>query len=197
MLRSILQVVSAVLVMALGIYIIVLPDNFLAVVTAAFALYVAFDGIRTLAAGVRFRHLPGKIVIPAFVKGLVNLVLGLLLAFFAVRNRDSLAKWMVYVIAIDILATSVVDCVELFFLSRAHEETGALGVNTALSAILAILLMIFPSITSTVFFSVAGAIVFACGVLLLYAQVNAWLVRKRYKEHKKRSLQRHTDIYDD
>lgn len=197
MLRTVLQVISAALIMALGIYIIVLPGNFLAAVALALSLYMVFDGIRSLLTGLRFRHLAFRLVLPAFIKGGFNLLLGLVLTLVVLRNRQSLALWLVYLIAADLLLTAAVDGLECFFLHKAREDRGSLLVDAVFSAVLSVLLFIFPSITASVFFSVAGAVVFAGGVLLLYSQINSWVVRRRYQNHRKEVLQRHTDIYDD
>ena len=197
MVRLVLHAISSALIMALGIFIIVRPDNFLAVVTAAFALYLAVDGVRTLLATFRFRQLSRRIVLPAYIKGGVNVALGIALVVIAVRHRADFSKWLVYLIAADFLLTAVVDAIEFWLFRKAKEDTGAIGMNAVLSLVLSILLFIFPSISASVFFSVFGALVFSCGAVMLYALINGILVKRRFQRLKKETLQRHTDIYDD
>ena len=197
MVRLVLHAISSALIMALGIFIIVRPDNFLAVVTAAFALYLAVDGVRTLLATFRFRQLSRRIVLPAYIKGGVNVALGIALVVIAVRERADFSKWLVYLIAADFLLTAVVDAIEFWLFRKAKEDTGAIGMNAVLSLVLSILLFIFPSISASVFFSVFGALVFSCGAVMLYALINGILVKRRFQRLKKETLQRHTDIYDD
>ena len=197
MFRIVTLLISALLMMFLGIYIIISPSDFLAVVVSIFALYIIFDGIRGIVSSIRFRALPGNIRIPVLSKGIINTLLGAVLVFLAVSRSDSLPSFFIYIVAVDFLLTGIVNLFDYVMLSRQGIRIGTLGIETVLAFVLALLLFIFPSITATVVFSISGAVIFSAGVVMAYAVISGMINRKKLDDAAKMTEQKHTDVYDD
>ena len=90
--RAIGYFVAGLLLIAIGVFMIVSPDSFLTIGTAMFAVYMIFDGCRSLYAFFKYRSIPRGVRSAVLSKGIINIVLGIIVIALTVINPSVVGK---------------------------------------------------------------------------------------------------------
>ena len=187
--RYIPMIMSALLLISLGLYILLSPpESIVSVVVAAFGLYLAFDGFRTLLMRHRIGESIGSSLSGMLLgKGLADAVVGLVILLVALAFPGAILRFLVYIAAAAFLLTGIADLVDLIWLSRLDIPSGSVGLETVLSFVFALILFIFPNILPTVLLTIVAAVLFASGVVMIYGAISsACYARRLRKELEKR-----------
>ncbi len=166
--------ISGLLMIFIGLYMIIRPNGFLTVVISAFGIYLIIDGVRTMLAVQRLREMLGvRIRGLSTGKALLNMIAGIITVIIAIAAPSLIPTVLVYIIALAFLITGCVDLADLIFLSRSSVQYGGLGLETVLSFVFAIILFLFPNFLTGVVMTLFAAILFASGALMLYGAISA------------------------
>ena len=177
---------SGLLMIFVGIYMIVRPDDFQAVVMAILGLYVVFDGVRSVISAVRYRTVfPSAIRTAALIKAVINVLLGLVVILIAFIKPTLLLTVVIYIVAADFLLTAVINFANSIALSRLGIGFGSLGLEAVLSFLFSLILFMFPGFIGSVVMTVFAALLFAAGAVMVFAAVNGIVMQRRFREIEK------------
>ena len=84
--RFIYYLISGLLVLALGIFMILKPNAFADAAIIIFAIYLIIDGARSLFYFFRVRKLARALGISLTAKGFLNLILGIIIMIIAINT---------------------------------------------------------------------------------------------------------------
>ena len=133
--------ISGLLMIFIGLYMILRPSGFLSVVISAFGIYLIIDGVRTLLGAYRLKDIFGKgIRSVSMGKALLNMIAGIVVIIIAVAAPSLIPTMLVYLVAAAFVITGIVDVIELVVLSRAEIPAASLGLETILSFVFAIII---------------------------------------------------------
>lgn len=168
--------ISGLLMIIVGAYMILRPDDFMSVVISLLGLYIVFDGIRSIISLVRYRTFFSSVVRSmAIIKGSLNTLLGAVIIVLAITNPMILLDIVIYIVAVDFLVTAVINFTDCMVLSRLDIGFGSLGLESVISFIFAIILFLFPGFIGSVIMTLLAAIILASGAVMLYAAIMRFL----------------------
>lgn len=155
-------IISGVLLIAAGIFMLVKPESVVKIAVIAFGVYTVLEGLSALLVSSRIKEVRG-IFRANLIKALINLFVGILVVYFAaVSTGAQVASWVVYLIAINLLLSSLTEFLELAYVRKNGFETYGLSTGALLSIIFAIIMFLFPTfINNTFFMIVAICLIFA------------------------------------
>ena len=177
---------SGILMLFVGIYMIVRPDDFQAVVMAILGIYIVFDGVRSLVSLMRYRSIfsPAVRTIDG-IKTVVNIILGLVVILIAFMRPTLLLTVVIYIIASDFLLTGIFNFINCMALSRLGMMFGSLGLEAVLSFLFAIILFMFPGFVGSVVMTLFAAILLASGAVMVFAAVSSLIFQYRLSKMDK------------
>lgn len=175
--------ISGLLMIFIGLYMILRPSGFLSVVISAFGIYLIIDGVRTLLGAYRLKDIFGKgIRSVSMGKALLNMIAGIVVIIIAVAAPSLIPTMLVYLVAAAFVITGIVDVIELVVLSRAGIPAASLGLETVLSFVFAIILFLFPNFLTGVIMTLFAAILFASGAMMIYGSVSSMVYAHKYRK---------------
>lgn len=163
--RAIGYFVAGLLLIAIGVFMIVSPDSFLTIGTAMFAVYMIFDGCRSLYAFFKYRSIPRGVRSAVLSKGIINIVLGIIVIALTVINPEIVMTVLVYVVAAAFLLAGLINLADFIFLRRAGIRMGLLGMESFLEIAIAALMFFFPMMIGSFAFYLAAAAIIAFGAV--------------------------------
>ena len=177
---------SGALMLFVGIYMIVRPDDFQAVVMAILGIYIVFDGVRSLVSLMRYRSIfsPAVRTIDG-IKTVVNIILGPVVILIAFMRPTLLLTVVIYIIASDFLLTGIFNFINCMALSRLGMMFGSLGLEAVLSFLFAIILFMFPGFVGSVVMTLFAAILLASGAVMIFAAVSSLIFQHRLSKMDK------------
>ena len=159
---------SGLLMVFIGAYMIIRPDDFLSVVISLLGIYIVFDGVRSVISLLRFRS-----YFPSFVK----IVLGIVIIALAISNPSALLSAVIYIVAAAFFITAVINFTDCIALSRLGIGYGSLGLESIVSFIVSLILFIFPHFVGSVIMTLFSAIILSSGAVLVYAAILRFMRR--------------------
>lgn len=155
-------IISGVLLIAAGIFMLVKPESVVKILVIAFGIYTVLEGLTALLSSSRLKEVRG-IFRANLIKALINLFIGILVVYFAaVSTGAQVASWVVYLIAINLLLSSLTELLELVYIKKSGFETYGLSTGAMLSIIFAVIMFLFPTFINNTFFTiVAVCLIFA------------------------------------
>ena len=171
--------ISGILMVFVGGYMILRPDDFLSVVISILGLYIVFDGIRSIVSLVRYRTFFSSAVrTMAIIKAVLNTVIGVMIIVLAFANPSIILDIVVYIAATAFLLTAVINFIDCLVLSQADVGYGTLGLESVISFIASIMLFAFPGFIGSVIMTLFAAIILAAGAVMVYAAIMRYVAGK-------------------
>ena len=169
---------SGLLMVFIGAYMIIRPDDFLSVVISLLGIYIVFDGVRSVISLLRFRsYFPSFVKTLAAVKTVLNIVLGIVIIALAISNPSALLSAVIYIVAAAFLITAAINFTDCIALSRLGIGYGSLGLESIVSFIVSLILFIFPHFVGSVIMTLFSAIILSSGAVLVYAAILRFMRR--------------------
>ena len=178
--------VSGVLMLLIGLYMIIRPETFLTVVIALFGIYEAIDGLRSFIAIRRVNDVFGSVLrTVSYSKSVISMVVGLIVIIIAILAPNLIPTVIIYVIAASFLLAGVVNRIDLFAFSKNGLPFGPLGLETVLSLVFALILFLFPNVLTGIVLTVFAAVIFAGGAVMIYGAISAMIHAGRGNDSSK------------
>ena len=171
--------ISGLLMIFVGLYMILKPSGFLTVVISVFGIYLALDGVRTLISAQRLGSALGRFRSVLIGRALLSMLVGLIVIIAAIAAPTLIPTLLVYIIAAAFLVAAAVDLADLLVMKKAGIPSGSLGLETLLSFVFSLLLFLFPHFLTGVVMTVFAAILFASGAVMAYGAVSAMIYSRK------------------
>ncbi len=176
--------ISGLLMIFIGLYMIIRPSGFLTVVISAFGIYLVIDGVRTLLASYKLKDVLWQSIRNVSMgKALLNMIFGIITIIIAIAAPTLIPTVLVYIIAAAFLITGIVDLVDLIFLSNRSVMVSGLGLETILSFVFAVILFLFPNFLTGAVMTLFAAILFASGALMIYGAISSAVYSRKFRKH--------------
>lgn len=180
--RAISCFLSAAFFIILGFLMLINPNAIVKIAVIAFGIYTAAEGIYSLVEAFKLRKYR-NIFLTSWIKMFINLFIGLAVLILAARSEGaSIANWIVYLIAFDLLLSAIVEIVELAVIRSKGVKGIGLPLPTFVSIVISVLMFLFPSIINKTIFILVAVIFLAIGAFALLAGVLAFKGRKNASE---------------
>lgn len=165
-------IVSGILLIALGIFMLCMPASVLKVAVIAFGVYTILEGLFSFIASFSVRNLK-NIFMTSMIKALVNLFIGILVIYLAASSSAAaVADWVVYLIAANLLLSALAELLEDHVLRKAGLTMFGLSSGAILSLIFALVMFLFPQFVNATFFTVLAVILIVSGICAIL-----WTIR--------------------
>ena len=184
--RAIGYFIAGLLLIFIGAFMIISPSRFLAIGTAMFAVYMIFDGGRSLYAFFRYREIVRGVRAAMLSKGIINLILGILIIVMTIINPDIVMTVLVYIVAAAFLYTGLINLADYIVMRRSALRVGLLGMESALEIAIAALMFFFPMMLGSFAFSLAGAAFIAFGTVFIVSAFWSLKVASIVRDAEKR-----------
>ena len=172
--------ISGLLMIFVGLYMILKPSGFVTVVFSVFGIYLALDGVRTLISAQRLGSALGRFRSVLIGRALLSMLVGLIVIIAAIAAPTLIPTLLVYIIAAAFLVAAAVDLADLLVMKKAGIPSGSLGLETLLSFVFSLLLFLFPNFLTGVVMTVFAAILFASGAVMAYGAVSAMIYSRKF-----------------
>lgn len=182
-------IISGALLVACGIFMLVRPESVVKIAVIAFGVYTALEGLSALYVSARLKQISG-LFRANLIKALINLFIGILVVYFAAASTGAeVASWVVYLIALNLLLSSIAEFIELRLVKKSGYETYGLSTSALLSIIFAIVMFLFPTfINNTFFLIIAICLIFAGFTSMLWGYRLIKIFRSYEKTEKKEKI---------
>lgn len=168
-------IVGSLLIIALGVVLIAFPAAAVKVAVIGFGIYTILEGAFALSVSFRLKEVD-RLFFINMVKALINLFIGILVVYFAATAPGStVADWVVYIIAIDLLLSALTELFELHLIRKAGLPFYGLPSGAGLSVVFAVVMFIFPSLVSSVVPAIIGSCLIVAGVFSILWSVRMYL----------------------
>lgn len=172
---------------ALGIFMWARPNTFVNVIAVAFSLYLAFSGFKSLFFYFKLKNKSSKAISNSvLIKALVNLVIGILSMVIIFTKKEAVLNFLVYLIAADLIVSSLVDLVDFFMIRKAKLELvySSLSLQAALGLVFGILFIVFPQFVGHAGLTIIAVIFIAIGIIISCYAAHLYLLTKALKSQK-------------
>lgn len=176
------------MILALGIFMWARPNTFANLIALVVALYILFDGARSLYFYLKVRKKSSKAISNTILsKALLNILISVSALVISYVNREAILNIVVYLIAIDLIAAALIDLADYFLIKKAKMEMlySSLGVQAALGLVFGALFIIFPQFVGKTGITIIALIVIVAGVIALSYGVHLVMMIKALKNYKK------------
>ena len=185
--RAIGYLIAGLLLIFIGAFMIVSPGKFLAIGTAMFAVYMIFDGGRSLYAFFRYTGISRGVRSAVVSKGIVNLLLGIAVIILTIASPDIVMTVLVYIVAADFLLTGLINLADFLVMRKAGLRLGLLGMESGLEIAIAALMFFFPMMMGSCAVSLAGAAIIAFGAIAVVSCFWSLRVASAMREAERRA----------
>lgn len=183
--RFIYYLISGLLVLALGIFMIMQPDAFADAAIIIFSVYLIADGIRSLIYFLKVRKLAKALGVSLTAKGFVNLILGLIILIIALSHPSSTLTALVYVAATGFFIDALFDLVDFFITKKYSIAYSTAGMEALISIAIGTVLCLFPAaIGKLSIYLIAGVVLIVGTMLVSYGVHSLSISRLRSKIEK-------------
>lgn len=183
--RFIYYLISGLLVLALGIFMIMRPDTFADAAIIIFSLYLIADGIRSLIYFFKVRKLAKALGISLTAKGFVNMILGLIILIIALSHPSSTLTALVYVAAAGFYVDALFDLVDFFITRKYSIAYSTAGMEALISIAIGTVLCLFPAaIGKLSIYLIAGIVLIVGTMLVSYGVHSLSIARLRSRIEK-------------
>ncbi len=175
--------ISGLLMIFVGLYMLTNPDGFLTVVISVFGIYLAFEGVKSIFSYFSYRDSLGRRLRSALLaKAAVNIALGLITVIIAAVSPSLIPTVIIYLAAAAFILDGAVDLLDLMSLSKLGITVPALGLETLLSFVFALILFLFPRFLTGIVMTLFAAVLFASGVLMIYGSVSSMIYARKLRK---------------
>ncbi len=163
--KWIIQLLIALVVIALGIFILVREDMFKQVFVMALGLVAIVTGITSLATMNRYsfgKYNHGT----TLVKGVLGLIIGVLALIMPLATGEAVWTVIIYLLAAQMLIAAIVMLTDAVAVRSAGFPAAPLVTEGIISLVLAVILFIFPRDVADLIVTILGITVIVVGVTL-------------------------------
>lgn len=179
--KYISRIISAILLIALGIFMLIKPASVLKVAVIAFGIYTIIEGLFSFIASFSVRKLKNIFLI-SVIKALVNLFIGILVIYLAgSSSAETVADWVVYLIAANLFLSALAELVEDQIVRKAGLPVFGLSSGALLSLIFSVIMFLFPQFVNATFFTIIAIILIVLGIFTIIWSGRMIKVRKNVK----------------
>lgn len=176
------SLISAILVVALGVFVLLRPLMFMKIVVVLFGSYTAIEGLGSFFSILRRKLFDGYFMVTA-IKALINLAIGAVVVYFAITVPGfKVVSWVVYLIAIDLVFSAIVNIVDMVMLRKIGLGYSLIGSGVLFSLLFALLLFIFPAIIGTTAMTVIGIVLILFGCMMGFTSLWTYHHMKELKK---------------
>lgn len=173
--RWIIQLLAALLIVILGIFILVRQDLFRQILIIALGIVAIVTGISSLATMNRYKF--GKFNhTTTLVKGVLGIIIGVLAVIMPLATGEKVWIVLLYVLAAQLLISSLVMLTDSIAVRAAGFPASPLVTEGLASLVLAVVLFVFPRGVADLLITIFGITVIVVG---LTVGLLAWFMRKR------------------
>ena len=115
-------------------------------------------------------------------KAAVNIALGLITVIIAAVSPSLIPTVIIYLAAAAFILDGAVDLLDLMSLSKLGITVPALGLETLLSFVFALILFLFPRFLTGIVMTLFAAVLFASGVLMIYGSVSSMIYARKLRK---------------
>lgn len=182
---------SGLLLIALGILFILAPAAVVKIGVIAFGIYNIIEALTALVTSYKFKNISG-IVRFNLVKTLINLFISILVVYFAaISPGASVASWVVWLIAANLLLTGISEVAETYVIKKSgFDQIFYYGSSGWLYIVFAILMFIFPNFINSTVLLILGAVIITSGIFVILWSIKLWSVMRKFSENEKNSRSR-------
>ena len=163
--RWIIQLLIALVVVVLGIFMLVREDLFKQILVMALGLVAIVTGITSLATMHRYSF--GKFNQgTTLVKGVLGLIIGVLAVVMPLAVGEAIWTVLIYLLAAQMLIAAVVMLTDAVAVRSAGFPAAPLVTEGLISLVLAVILFIFPRDVADLLVTILGITVMVVGVTL-------------------------------
>ena len=161
----IVQLLVAIAVVLLGIFILIRQDLFKQVFIIALGLVAIITGITSLATMNRYSF--GKFIHGStVVKGVLGIIVGVLAVIMPIATGEAVWTVIIYILAAQMLIAAIVMLMDSFAVRSAGFPAAPLVVEGIVSLIFAIILFLFPRDIANLLVTILGVIVIVVGLTI-------------------------------
>ena len=184
--KYISYIASGLLLIALGILFILAPAAVVKIGVIAFGIYNIIEALTALVTSYKFKNISG-IVRFNLVKTLINLFISILVVYFAaISPGASVASWVVWLIAANLLLTGISEVAETYVIKKSgFDEIFYYGSSGWLYIVFAILMFIFPNFINSTVLLILGAVIITSGIFVILWSIKLWSVMRKFSENEK------------
>ena len=173
--RWIIQLLAALLIVILGIFILVRQDLFRQILIIALGIVAIVTGISSLATMNRYKF--GKFNhTTTLVKGVLGIIIGVLAVIMPLATGEKVWIVLLYVLAAQLLISSLVMLTDSIAVRAAGFPASPLVTEGLVSLVLAVVLFVFPRGVADLLITIFGITIIVVG---LTVGLLAWFMRKR------------------
>ena len=183
-------VISGILLLTTGIFVLVSPSMVIKVAVIIYGIYTIIESIYALALTWKIRK-AGAYFSVNLLRTLLSLVVGIIVVYFAASASGArIADWTVYLIATWLLLSALSELLEVWLLKRQGYESYGVVTNAAISVVLALIMYIFPAMINNALFTILGIILILLSVFIIVLAVrNLSIKQSAYEVHVDRDAQ--------
>ncbi len=173
-------IIASLLIIALGVVLVAFPTAAVKVAVIGFGIYTILEGAFALSVSFRLKEV-NRLFFINMVKALINLFIGILVVYFAATAPGTtVADWVVYIIAIDLLLSALTEFFELHLIKKAGLPFYGLPSGAGLSIVFAVIMFIFPSIVYSIVPAIVGSCLIVAGGFSILWAVRMYLFAKKF-----------------
>lgn len=163
--RWIIQLLIAIAIVALGIFIMVREDMFKQIFVIALGLVAIVTGITSLATMNRYSF--GKFNQgTTLVKGVLGLIIGVLAVIMPLATGEAVWTIIIYLLAAQMLIAAIVMLTDSIAVRSAGFPAAPLVTEGLISLVLAVILFVFPRDVANLLVTILGITIIVVGVTL-------------------------------
>lgn len=183
-------VISGILLLITGIFVLASPSMVIKVAVIIYGIYTIIESIYALALTWKIRK-AGAYFSVNLLRTLLSLVVGIIVVYFAASASGArIADWTVYLIATWLLLSALSELLEVWLLKRQGYESYGVVTNAAISVVLALIMYIFPAMINNALFTILGIILILLSVFIIVLAVrNLSIKQSAYEIHVDRDAQ--------
>ncbi len=178
--RLISNLMLSLLVLLLGSLMIIRPDRVMTVVFAILGIFMLASGLKNLYLSIVYASaISRRLGIAAVIKNAFNTIFSVLIVYFAFSNPEALMSITVYLIAIDLLVTALLDLLDHMILRRqGYVTVGIMEIVVRIA--FSIFMFFFPYLIGSTVFRIVAIILVIYGVFSLIMSVLGFFAGKKH-----------------
>ena len=179
-------ITSGIILILLGLLFVLAPNAVVKIGVIAFGVYNIVEAVTALVTSYKFKGM-GGIIRFNMVKTLINLIISILVVYFAaIASGTAVASWVVWLIVLNLLFAGLSEVIESWMIKKnGFTELFYYGPSGWLYIVFALLMFIFPNFINSTLLLVLGVIVITSGVFVILWSIKLWSVMRSFKKEEK------------
>ncbi len=160
-------IISGVLLLVVGIFILVNPQTVLRAAVIAFGIYMVVEALMSLIVSWQIKSLTGIFRVNS-ARSIIGLIIGVSATVAGVGASDGqIARWIVWGLAAWFAVSALVKLAEYLMIRRSGYHVSGIVGNVLLSLGLSLLMFLFPGLVNTVVGTTVGIILIALAIFVV------------------------------